>query len=146
MKIGIRKIKYPIKKNKYFWIIARLISIAILSGIFLWSNQKFFANHQVVSLCPPLGICFIILGAIAATVYIVEPAIEHLILRLKGLKVTTDDTTVKIIGRKTIIEQDEDYCCCRVKVGDKWEIVKLAHRMKKSDRPDYLKDDDDTMD
>lgn len=59
---------------------------------------------------------------------------------------TTDDTTVKIIGRKTIIEQDEDYCCCRVKVGDKWEIVKLVHRMKKSDRPDYRKDDDDTMD
>ena len=127
-------------------MIARLISIAILSGIILWSNQKFFANHQVVNLCPPLGICFIILGAIAATVYIVEPAIEHLILRLKGLKVTTDDTTVKIIGRKTIIEQDEDYCCCRVKVGDKWEIVKLVHRMKKYDRPDYLKDDDDTMD
>lgn len=146
MKKSIRNLKYPIKKNKYFWIIARLISIAILSGIFLWSNQKFFANHQVVNLCPPLGIYFIILGAIAATVYIVEPAIEHLILRLKGLKVTTDDTTVTIIGRKTIIEQDEDYCCCRVKVGDKWEIVKLAHRMKKSDRPDYLKDDDDTMD
>lgn len=70
MKISISNLKYPIKKNKYFWMIARLISIAILSGIILWSNQKFFANHQVVNLCPPLGICFIILGAIAATVYI----------------------------------------------------------------------------
>lgn len=70
MKISISNLKYPIKKNKYFWMIARLISIAFLSGIILWSNQKFFANHQVVNLCPPLGICFIILGAIAATVYI----------------------------------------------------------------------------
>ena len=118
----------------------------MLSGIFLWSNQKFFTNHQIVNICPPLGICFIVFGAVAATIYIVEPTIEYLILHLKGLKVITNNTHVKIIGRKTIIEQDEDYYCCRVNVGDKWEIVKLAHLMKKSDRPGYLKDDDDTMD
>lgn len=146
MKIRTSNLRYPIKKNKLFWMIIRLISVITLSGILVWSNQNFVPDHQVVNLCPPLGICLIVLGAVAVTIYIVEPAIEHLILRLKGLKVTTDDTTVKIIGRKTIIEQDEDYCCCRVKVGDKWEIVKLVHRMKKSDRPDYLKDDDDTMD
>ena len=146
MKNKYKKPKISIKKNKLFWIITRSISSLILSGVFLWSNQKFFTSHQVVNICPPLGICLIVLGAVAVAIYIVEPAIEHLILRLKGLKVTTDDTTVKIIGRKTIIEQDEDYYCCRVKVGDKWEVVKLAHRMKKSDRPDYLKDDDDIMD
>ena len=146
MKISINNLRYPIKKNKYFWMIARLISVVTLSGIFLWSNQNFVADRQVVNLCPPLGICFIILGAVAVTIFIVEPTIEHLILRLKGLKVTTDNTHVKIIGRKTIIEKDEDYYCYRVKIGDKWEIIKLAHLMKKSDHPDYLKDDDDTMD
>ena len=146
MKIRISNLNYPIRKNKLFWRITRLISIVILSGIFLWSNQNFVADRQVVNLCPPLGICFIILGAVAVTVYIVEPTIEYLILRLKGLKVITNNTRIKIISRKTIIEQDEDYYCCRVKVGDKWEIVKLAHLMKKSDRPGYLKDDDDTMD
>ena len=146
MKISINNLRYPIKKNKYFWMIARLISVVTLSGIFLWSNQNFVADRQVVNLFPPLGICFIILGAVAVTIFIVEPTIEHFILRLKGLKVITNNTRIKIISRKTIIEQDEDYYCCRVKVGDKWEIIKLAHRMKKSDRPDYLKDDDDTMD
>lgn len=146
MKITISNLKYPIKKNKYFWMTARLISIIALSALFLWSNQKFFTNHEIVNICPPLGIYFIVLGAIVVTAYIVEPTIEYLILRLKGLKVITNNTRVKIISRKTIIEQDEDYYCCRVKVGDKWEIVKLAHLMKKSDRPDYLKDDDDTMD
>ena len=146
MKITISNLNYPIRKNKYFWMTARLISVVTLFGIFLWSNQKFFASYQVVNLCPPLGICFIILGAVAVTIFIVEPTIEHLILRLKGLKVIINNTRIKIISRKTIIEQDEDYYCCRVKVGDKWEIIKLAHRMKKSDRPDYLKDDDDTMD
>ena len=146
MKISINNLRYPIKKNKYFWMIARLISVVTLSGIFLWSNQNFVADRQVVNLCPPLGICFIILGAVAVTIFIVEPTIEYLILRLKGLKVITNNTRIKIISRKTIIEQDEDYYCCRVKVGDKWEIVKLAHLMKKSDRPGYLKDDDDTMD
>ena len=146
MKISISNLRYPIKKNKYFWMIARLISVVTLSGIFLWSNQNFVADRQVVNLCPPLGICFIILGAVAVTIFIVEPTIEHLILRLKGLKVTTDNTHVKIIGRKTIIEKDEDYYCYRVKIGDKWKIIKLAHLMKKSDHPDYLKDDDDTMD
>lgn len=146
MKISINNLRYPIKKNKYFWMIARLISVVTLSGIFLWSNQNFVADRQVVNLCPPLGICFIILGAVAVTIFIVEPTIEHLILRLKGLKVITNNTRIKIISRKTIIEQDEDYYCCRVKVGDKWEIVKLAHLMKKSDRPGYLKDDDDIMD
>lgn len=146
MKISINNLRYPIKKNKYFWMIARLISVVTLSGIFLWSNQNFVADRQVVNLCPPLGICFIVLGAIIVTAYIVEPTIEYLILRLKGLKVITNNTRIKIISRKTIIEQDEDYYCCRVKVGDKWEIVKLAHLMKKSDRPGYLKDDDDTMD
>lgn len=146
MKISINNLRYPIKKNKYFWMIARLISVVTLSGIFLWSNQNFVADRQVVNLCPPLGICFIILGAVAVTIFIVEPTIEHLILRLKGLKVIINNTRIKIISRKTIIEQDEDYYCCRVKVSDKWEIIKLAHRMKKSDRPDYLKDDDDTMD
>ena len=146
MKITISNLNYPIRKNKLFWIITRLISSIMLSGIFLWSNQKFFTNHQIVNICPPLGICFIVFGAVAATIYIVEPTIEYLILHLKGLKVITNNTNVKIIGRKTIIEQDEDYYCCRVNVGDKWEIVKLAHLMKKSDRPGYLKDDDDTMD
>ena len=146
MKITISNLKYPIKKNKYFWMTARLISIIALSGLFLWSNQKFFTNHEIVNICPPLGICFIVLGAIIVTAYIVEPTIEYLILRLKGLKGITNNTRIKIISRKTIIEQDEDYYCCRVKVGDKWEIVKLAHLMKKSDRPGYLKDDDDTMD
>ena len=146
MKISISNLRYPIKKNKYFWMTARLISIITLSGLFLWSNQKFFTNHEIVNICPPLGICFIVLGAIVVTAYIVEPTIEYLILRLKGLKVIINNTRIKIISRKTIIEQDEDYYCCRVKVGDKWEIIKLAHRMKKSDRPDYLKDDDDTMD
>lgn len=146
MKIRISNLNYPIRKNKLFWRITRLISIVILSEIFLWSNQNFVADRQVVNLCPPLGICFIILGAVAVTIFIVEPTIEHLILRLKGLKVTTDNTHVKIIGRKTIIEKDEDYYCYRVKIGDKWEIIKLAHLMKKSDHPDYLKDDDDTMD
>ncbi len=146
MKISISNLRYLIKKNKYFWMIARLISVVTLFGIFLWSNQKFFASHQVVNLCPPLGICFIILGAIAATVYIVEPMIVRSILRLKGLKMITDDTNRRIISQNTIVEQDEDYYCLRVKAGDKWEIIKLSHRMKKSDRPDYLKDDDDTMD
>lgn len=146
MKIRISNLNYPIRKNKLFWRITRLISIVILSEIFLWSNQNFVTDRQVVNLCPPLEICFIILGAVAVTVYIVEPTIEYLILRLKGLKVIINNTRIKIISRKTIIEQDEDYYCCRVKVGDKWEIIKLAHRMKKSDRPDYLKDDDDTMD
>lgn len=146
MKITISNLNYPIRKNKYFWMTARLISVVTLSGIFLWSNQNFVADRQVVNLCPPLGICFIILGAVAVAIFIVEPTIEHLILRLKGLKVIINNTRIKIISRKTIIEQDEDYYCCRVKVGDKWEIIKLAHRMKKSDRPDYLKDDDDTMD
>ena len=146
MKITISNLNYPIRKNKLFWRITRLISIVILSGIFLWSNQKFFTNHQIVNICPPLGICFIILGSVAVTVFIGEPAIEYISLRLKGQKVITDGSNVKIIGHNTIIEQDEDYYCCRVKVGDKWEIVKLAHRMKKSDRPGYLKDDDDTMD
>jgi len=146
MKIRISNLNYPIRKNKLFWRITRLISIVILSEIFLWSNQNFVTDRQVVNLCPPLGICFIILGAVAVTVYIVEPVIEHLLLRLKGLKVTTDNTNVKIIGHNTIIEQDENYYCCRVKVGDKWEIIKLAHLTKKSDRPGYLKDDDDTMD
>ena len=146
MKKTINNLDFPIRKNKLFWIITRLISSIILSGIFLWSNQKLFTSHQVVNICPPLGICLIVLGAIAVTIYIVEPTIEHLILRLKGLKVITNNTNVKIIGRNTIIEQDEDYYCCRVKIGDKWEIIKLAHRMKKSDRPDYLKDDDDIMD
>ena len=146
MKISISNLRYPIKKNKYFWMTARLISIIALSGLFLWSNQKFFTNHEIVNICPPLEICFIVLDAIVVTAYIVEPTIEHLILRLKGLKVINDDTSVKIISRNAIIEQDEDYYCCRVKVSDKWEIIKLAHRMKKSDRPDYLKDDDDTMD
>lgn len=146
MKKSISNLRYPIKKNKYFWMIARLISVVTLSEIFLWSNQKIFASHQVVNLCPPLGICLIVLGAIAVTVFIMEPMVEYLILRFKGFKIITDDTNIKIIGSKTIIEQDKDYCCCRVKIGDKWEIIKLAHRMKKSDRPDYLKDDDDTMD
>ncbi len=146
MKITISNLSYPIRKNKSFRIITRLISIVILSGIFLWSNQKFFTNHQIVNICPPLGICFIILGAVAVTVFIGEPAIEYISLRLKGQKVITDGSNVKIIGRNTIIEQDEDYYCCRVKIGDKWKIIKLAHLMKKSDRPDYLKDDDDTMD
>ena len=146
MKIRISNLNYPIRKNKLFWRITRLISIVILSEIFLWSNQNFVTDRQVVNLCPPLEICFIILGAVAVTGYIVEPTIEYLILRLKGLKVIINNTRIKIISRKTIIEQDEDYYCCRVKVGDKWEIIKLAHRMKKSDRPDYLKDDDDTMD
>jgi len=68
------------------------------------------------------------------------------ILRLKGLKMITDDTNRRIISQNTIVEQDEDYYCLRVKAGDKWDIIKLSHRMKKSDRPDYLKDDDDTMD
>ena len=135
MKISINNLRYPIKKNKYFWMIARLISVVTLSGIFLWSNQNFVADRQVVNLCPPLGICFIILGAVAVTIFIVEPTIEHLILRLKGLKVITNNTRIKIISRKTIIEQDEDYYCCRVKVGDKWEIIKLAHRMKKIRSP-----------
>lgn len=58
----------------------------------------------------------------------------------------TDNTNTKIISQNTIIEKDDDYYCRRVKVGDKWEIIKLAHLMKKSDHPDYLKDDDDTMD
>ena len=146
MKIRISNLNYPIKKNKLFWRITRLISTIALSGILLWSSQKFFTNHQIVNLCPPLEICFIILGAVAVTVFIVEPTIECLILRLKGLKVITNHTRVKIIGRKTIIEQDEDYYCCRVKVGDKWEIVKLAHLMNKTDHPNYLIDDDDTMD
>ena len=146
MKISISNLKHRIRKNKLFWIITRLMSIVIISGIFLWSNQKFFANHQVVNLCPPLGICLIVLGAVAITIFVVEPTIEHLILHLKGLKVITDNTNTKIISQNTIIEKDEDYYCCRVKVGDKWEIIKLAHLMKKSDRPDYLKDDDDTMD
>ena len=46
MKITISNLKYPIKKNKYFWMTARLISIIALSGLFLWSNQKFFTNHE----------------------------------------------------------------------------------------------------
>lgn len=146
MKITISNLSYPIRKNKTFRIINRLMSVIILSGIFLWSNQKIITSYQIVNICPPLGICFIILGAVAVTVYIVEPVIEHLLLRLKGLKVTTDNTNVKIIGHNTIIEQDENYYCCLVKMGNKWEIIKLAHLMKKSDRPDYLKDDDDTMD
>jgi hypothetical protein len=146
MKITISNLSYPIRKNKTFRIINRLMSVIILSGIFLWSNQKIITSHQIVNICPPLGICLIVLGAVAVTIFIVEPIVEYLILRLKGLKVITDDTSVKIISRNAIIEQDEDYYCCRVKVGDKWEIIKLAHRMKKSDRPDYLKDDDDTMD
>lgn len=107
------------------------MSVIILSGIFLWSNQKIITSHQIVNICPPLGICLIVLGAVAVTIFIVEPIVEYLILRLKGLKVITDDTSVKIISRNAIIEQDEDYYCCRVKVGDKWEIIKLAHRMKK---------------
>ena len=146
MKITISNLSYPIRKNKTFRIINRLMSVIILSGIFLWSNQKIITSHQIVNICPPLGICLIVLGAVAVTIFIVEPIVEYLILRLKGLKVITDDTSVKIISRNAIIEQDEDYYCCRVKVGDKWKIIKLAHRMKKSDRPDYLKDDDDTMD
>lgn len=146
MKITISNLSYPIRKNKTFRIINRLMSVIILSGIFLWSNQKIITSHQIVNICPPLGICLIVLGAVAVTIFIVEPIVEYLILRLKGLKVINDDTSVKIISRNAIIEQDEDYYCCRVKVSDKWEIIKLAHRMKKSDRPDYLKDDDDTMD
>ena len=131
MKITISNLSYPIRKNKTFRIINRLMSVIILSGIFLWSNQKIITSHQIVNICPPLGICLIVLGAVAVTIFIVEPIVEYLILRLKGLKVITDDTSVKIISRNAIIEQDEDYYCCRVKVGDKWEIIKLAHRMKK---------------
>lgn len=139
---------YPIRKNKLSWIITRLISVIALSVIILWANQKFLTSHQMVNTCPLLGICFIILIAIAVTTFIIEPALIRLIRLIKGIKVITDGSWTEITGRGYVIEQDEEesYECVRVQVGDKWKIVQLVHRMKKSDRPDYLKDNDDDDD
>ena len=140
------KVSYRIEKSKLKSITIRLMSTIASFGTIFWFDQKFFTNHQIIKLCPLIETCFVILSTIVVTIFIVEPTLKFLLRRNRSIKVIKNDAGVEIVSHDVIIENDENYHCMRVKIGDKWEIVKLAHRMKKSDRLDYLKDDDDTTD
>lgn len=140
------KVSYRIEKSKLKSITIRLMSTIASFGTIFWLDQKFFTNHQIIKLCPLIETCFVILSTIVVTIFIVEPTLKFLLRRNRSIKVIKNDAGEEIVSHDVIIENDENYHCMRVKIGDKWEIVKLAHRMKKSDRLDYLKDDDDTMD
>ena len=48
-----------------------------------------------------------------------------------------DEYRVQIINDKEMKITGKNYYCHKVKINDKWEITQLAHRMMKSDRPDY---------
>ena len=48
-----------------------------------------------------------------------------------------DEYRVQLINDKEMKITGKNYYCHKVKINDKWEIMQLAHRMMKSDRPYY---------
>ena len=50
-----------------------------------------------------------------------------------------DEYRTRLINDNEMVTTGKNYCCQKVKINGKWEIVKLVHRMMKSDRPHYRK-------
>ena len=48
-----------------------------------------------------------------------------------------DEYRVQLINDKEMKITGKNFYCHKDKINDKWEITQLAHRMMKSDRPDY---------
>ena len=48
-----------------------------------------------------------------------------------------DEYRVQIINDHEMKITGKNYYYHKIKINDKWEIMQLAHRMMKSDRPDY---------
>ena len=51
-----------------------------------------------------------------------------------------DEYRVQIINDSEMKITGKNYYCHKIKINDKWEITQLAHRMMKSDRPDYRRE------
>lgn len=58
---------------------------------------------------------------------------------IRKIQEKRDEYQVQLINDKEMKITGKNYYCHKVKVNGKWVITKLAHKMMKSDRPDYLR-------
>ena len=58
---------------------------------------------------------------------------------IRKIQEKRDEYEVQLINDKEMKITGKNYYCHKVKINDKWVITRLAHKMMKSDRPDYLR-------
>ena len=58
---------------------------------------------------------------------------------IRKIQEKRDEYQVQLINDKEMKITGKNYYCHKVKINDKWVITQLAHKMMKSDRPDYLR-------
>ena len=58
---------------------------------------------------------------------------------IRKIQEKRDEYRVRLINDKEMKITGKNYYCHKVKINDNWEIMQLAHKMMKSDRPDYLR-------